>query len=115
MTRSKIKLVYVHRSQFPNFFYNEKKKRLRKKLYAYINEKGVNVGAFYFFWKRFSTITRKLINKRFALYNGYIFHILRTTDNHLGYKLGEFTVTKRSVIHKGKQRQKKKKKKIKKK
>jgi len=47
------------------------------------------------------------------LYNGYLFHVIRTTYDNLGYRLGMFTVTRKSVIHKGKQRQKKKREKSK--
>lgn len=113
MTRSKSKLLYVHRSQFPRFFFNNKKKILRKPLYKYVNEKGIRVGAFYFFWKRYSVINRKLIFRRFALYNGFLFHVLTTNEQHLGYRLGEFTATWKTAIHAWKQRQKKKHEKIK--
>ena len=103
MTRSKLKLNFVHRSQFPKHFYNVKKKQLRRHLYGLVNEKGVKIGPFYFFWKRGSVINKKLLNKRFVLYNGYLFHVIRTTYDNLGYRLGMFTVTRKSVIHKGKQ------------
>jgi hypothetical protein len=49
-----------------------------------------------------------LLNKKFGLYNGFIFHVLRTDYRHQGFKLGEFSVTRRSAKHKGKQRQLKK-------
>lgn len=108
MGRSKSKLIYVHRSQFPRFFYNVKKKKLRKNFYKFIAEKKANIGAFYFFWKRSSILNKKLVHKRFALYNGFLFHILRTDGRHQGYRLGEFTATRRTPKHKGKQRQLKK-------
>jgi ribosomal protein S19 len=108
MARSLSKLIYVHRSQFPRFFYNSKKKILRRGFVKLVVEKTANLGAYYYFWKRNSVINRKMLNKKFGLYNGFIFHVLRTDYRHQGFKLGEFSVTRRSAKHKGKQRQLKK-------
>jgi len=105
MARSKNKLVYVHRSLFPKFFYNPKKKMSRKHLYKCIVEKNSKIGPYYFFWNRATVINKKLLNKRIALYNGYVFHIISITEDHEGFKLGEFSTSRRTVKHAGKQRQ----------
>lgn len=108
MARSKSKIAYVHRAQFPISFLNSKKKKARIPLYKLVLDKKAKIGFSYFFWKRDSVFNNKLANKRFVLYNGYLFHVLKTDSNYLGLKLGELTVTRRSVKHKGKQRQVKK-------
>jgi hypothetical protein len=57
-----------------------------------------------------------LLNKRLAntartigIYNGLGFIILHLKKNYFGYKLGEYSLSRRTPRHKGKQRQKKKK------
>jgi ribosomal protein S19 len=58
-----------------------------------------------------------LLNKRLAnttktigIYNGFVFIILHLKKKYFGYKLGEYSVSRRTPKHKGKQRQKKTKK-----
>jgi len=47
-------------------------------------------------------------NKTIGIYNGFGFLILHLKKAFFGYKLGEYSVSRRAPKHKGKQRQKKK-------
>jgi ribosomal protein S19 len=47
-------------------------------------------------------------NKTIGIYNGFGFIILHLKKKFFGYKLGEYSVSRRTAKHKGKQRQKKK-------
>ena len=70
--------------------------------------KYVSVSPIYFFWKRYSSLSKKLLNKKICVYNGQMFHIINTNVRGRGFKLGEFSVSRRKPIHKGKQKQIKK-------
>jgi ribosomal protein S19 len=68
----------------------------------------VSVSPVNFFWKRNSLLNKKLLNKRICIFNGKLFHIINTNINFRGFRLGEFSVSRKRPIHKGKQRQLKK-------
>jgi len=53
-------------------------------------------------------MNRRLLNKKICVYNGRYFLILNTNAKFKGFKLGGFSLTRRSAIHKGKKRQIKK-------
>ena len=50
--------------------------------------------------KRSTTITPKFIGKIFAIHNGKNFKLCTITNNHVGFKLGEFAPTTVSAIYK---------------
>ena len=45
-------------------------------------------------WSRRSTITPEFVGVNFAVHNGKIFHNVFVTENMVGHKLGEFSVTR---------------------
>jgi ribosomal protein S19 len=63
-----------------------------------------------YFWKRSSLLNKRLAktNKTIGIYNGFGFVVLHLKKRFFGYRLGEYSVTRRAPRHKGKQRQKKK-------
>ncbi len=52
-------------------------------------------------WSRRSTITPEMIGLTFNIHNGRNFVPLYVTENHVGYKLGEFAPTRTFKGHKG--------------
>jgi ribosomal protein S19 len=53
-----------------------------------------------------------MLNKKLCIYNGYRFVVMNISTKLKGFRLGEFSVTRRRPRHKGKKRQKKIKEKI---
>lgn len=45
-------------------------------------------------WSRRSTITPEFVDLNFEIHNGKIFMPLHVTENMVGHKLGEFSVTR---------------------
>lgn len=109
MARSNFKTVYIHRSQFKKFLFNSEKKFLREKYYKFLTKSNVNILPYFFFWKRNSAINKWLLNYNICVYNGISFQVLFTGfSNFKGYKLGEFSVSRKKPIHSGKRKQIKK-------
>ncbi|MCV3387789.1 30S ribosomal protein S19 [Campylobacter sp. IFREMER_LSEM_CL2256] len=52
-------------------------------------------------WSRRSTIIPDMIGLTFNVHNGKSFIPVYVTENHIGYKLGEFTPTRTFKGHKG--------------
>jgi small subunit ribosomal protein S19 len=52
-------------------------------------------------WSRRSTIIPEMIGFTFNIHNGKTFIPLYVTENHIGYKLGEFAPTRTFKGHKG--------------
>jgi len=52
-------------------------------------------------WSRRSTITPDMIGLTFNVHNGRNFVPVYVTENHIGYKLGEFAPTRTFKGHKG--------------
>ena len=50
-------------------------------------------------WSRRSTITPEFVGLNFAVHNGKIFHNVYVTENMVGHKLGEFSLTRTFRIH----------------
>jgi small subunit ribosomal protein S19 len=52
-------------------------------------------------WSRRSTIVPDMIGFTFTVHNGKNFVPINITENHVGYKLGEFSPTRTFKGHKG--------------
>lgn len=52
-------------------------------------------------WSRRSTIVPDMIGLTFSVHNGKSFIPVYVTENHIGYKLGEFAPTRTFKGHKG--------------
>jgi small subunit ribosomal protein S19 len=53
-------------------------------------------------WARASTITPEMVGMTFAVHNGKIFIDVLVDENKVGHKLGEFSPTRKFVVHGGK-------------
>lgn len=51
-------------------------------------------------YDRSVTITPEMLSKGLSIHNGKSFVGLNVTENHVGFKLGEFVLTKKRVSHK---------------
>jgi len=109
LARSLYKLPFVHRSLW-------KKSINSRKYIAYTEKLSEKVQPYtflvsnYYFWKRSSLLNKRLAktHKTIGIYNGFSFIVLHLKKKYFGYKLGEYSVTRKAPRHKGKQRQKKK-------
>ena len=52
-------------------------------------------------WSRRSTVLPEMIGLTFTVHNGKNFVPVNITENHVGYKLGEFSPTRTFKGHKG--------------
>ena len=110
MARSIYKLPYVHRSLWAKSIKSRKNIQyssvLAEKILPYETVLASNL----YFWKRSSLLNKRLAktNKTIGIYNGFGFVVLHLKKRFFGYRLGEYSVTRRAPRHKGKQRQKKK-------
>ncbi len=52
-------------------------------------------------WSRRSTITPDMIGLSFAVHNGKKFNAVFVTENMVGHKLGEFSITRTFFQHSG--------------
>jgi ribosomal protein S19 len=104
MSRSLYKLPFVHRSIFKNCLDNKSKKKGQ-----ILNEKKIkNIPHYLYFWKKNSLINNNLLFKKIGVYNGKVFLSLNVAVPFIGYKLGQFCITRIKPPHRGKQKQKKK-------
>lgn len=53
-------------------------------------------------WSRATIIHPDFLGKVFEVYNGKAFISFSITEEMIGHKLGEFSITKRNVVHKKK-------------
>jgi len=53
-------------------------------------------------WKRASTITPEMVGLTFAVHNGKNFINVFVDENMVGHKLGEFSPTRKFIVHGGK-------------
>jgi ribosomal protein S19 len=76
----------------------------------------INLGKNMYFFIRASFISKRLAktNKIIGIYNGFAFLTMTLNKKMAGYRLGEFSGTRRTPKHKGKKAQKNKVKKKKK-
>ena len=104
MSRSNFKLPYIHRSVFSRSINRREKffKNLADAKSVFgklLVERRVNLPFHVFFWKRYSAITRSLSSKKICTYNGKLFVVLNPNKNSKGFKLGEFSVTRKLAKH----------------
>lgn len=66
-----------------------------------LNAKNNNINKPIKTWSRRSTIVPDMIGLTFNVHNGRAFIPVYITENHVGYKLGEFALTRTFKGHKG--------------
>lgn len=99
MSRSLFKPVFVHKSLFEDCLKNKERNILKN---------NVNISKFLYFWAKHSSINTNLVDKKIGIYNGKVFITLNVSKNIMGYKLGQFCITRKKPPHVGKQKQTKK-------
>jgi small subunit ribosomal protein S19 len=52
-------------------------------------------------WARASVITPEMIGHRFAIHNGRNFNEVRISEDMVGHRLGEFSLTRKFIRHGG--------------
>jgi small subunit ribosomal protein S19 len=60
-------------------------------------------------WSRSSVILPEFLGFKFEIYNGKRFIVLTVTEDMIGYKFGEFALTRKILVHKTKKMIKNKK------
>jgi len=105
MCRSLKKANFVHKSLFKKSLLRREKSKIHSKMARFFVDKKAKVFPSSILWKRNSLINRNLLNRKLALYNGFRFVIVNISVKHKGFRLGEFSVTRRRPKHKGKKRQ----------
>lgn len=110
MSRSLYKLPYIHRSLWAKSVKARKNIKYSQVLAEKILPFETILAPNLYFWKRSSILNKRLAktNKTIGIYNGFGFIILHLKKNFFGFRLGEYSVSRRTPKHKGKQRQKKK-------
>lgn len=113
MGRSLFKLPFVHRSLFGRSIARREKifknnSALKVKFDKLLSEKKSNLYLHFCFWKRASCLNKYLSTRKIMIHSGKFFIIKTPNLNSKGFKLGEFSVTRKRPKHKGKKRQSKK-------
>jgi len=107
MCRSLKKANFVHKSLFKKSILKREKSKIHSRMAKFFVDKKAKVLPSLILWKRNSIINKNILNKKLCLYNGLRFAIINVSIRHKGFRLGEFSVTRRKPRHKGKKRQKK--------
>lgn len=53
-------------------------------------------------WSRDATITPEMVGFTFGVHNGKVFNNVLVIENMVGHKLGEFSPTRKFIVHGGK-------------
>ncbi|OHB82579.1 MAG: 30S ribosomal protein S19, partial [Planctomycetes bacterium RIFCSPHIGHO2_02_FULL_38_41] len=72
-----------------------------KLLKKVLKQKEKGVSEFIKTWARSCTIVPEFVSHTFLVHNGKIFHKLFITDDMVGHKLGEFSLTRTFKAHGG--------------
>jgi len=109
MCRSSKKCNFVHKSLFKKSLLRREKSKIHAKMSKFFVDKKAKIMPSSIFWKRNSPINKNILNRKLCIYNGFRFIVVNISAKHKGFRLGEFSVTRRKPKHKGKKRQKKNK------
>jgi len=112
MCRSLKKCNFVHKSLFKKSMLRREKSKIHSKMSKFFVDKKAKIMPSSVFWKRNSLINKNILNRKLCIYNGFRFVVVNISNKHKGFRLGEFSVTRRRPKHKGKKRQKKNKREI---
>src|SRR6185436_3275721 len=107
MCRSLKKAIFVHKSLFKKSMMKREKSKIHSRMTKFFVDKKAKILPSSILWKRGSLINKYVLSKKLAIYNGFRFVIANFSVKQKGFRLGEFSVTKRNNKHKGKKRQKK--------
>lgn len=101
MGRSKSKLVYIHRSQFKKYLFNNKKRIIRTpNYYELLLNKKATIKPFFLLWKRGAPTVNHYVDNKIGIYNGKYFLVNNVKDATKGFKLGELANARKKPNHK---------------
>jgi len=107
--RSVYKVTFVHRSVFNKYVDRRKKLNVHSGIQSDLNKKKIKLPRYLIFWTKSSKLSRnRLIGRKIAIHNGRVYMFVSLKKGVVGFKLGQFVITRRTVIHSGKFKQKKK-------
>jgi ribosomal protein S19 len=107
--RSLYKIPFVHKSAFKKYIILRQKSNVHKKMLKILEKRKMKLPTYLLFWKRASKINSNyLIGKKVSVYNGKYFISVILKKFAIGYRLGQFTLTRKKPIHSGKYKQRKK-------
>jgi len=108
MSRSLYKPKYVHKSLYDECLINKEKNIMKKNNINFNDNIGKSIPRFLYFWAKNSPLNLNLLDKKISIYNGRVFISLNVIKPIIGYKIGDFCITKKKPPHIGKQKQVKK-------
>jgi len=107
--RSIYKVPFVHRSVFNKYVERRKKLNVHSEIQHVLNRRKIKLPRYVIFWNKSSKFSRnRLIGRKIAIHNGKVYMFVSLKKGVVGYKLGQFVITRRTVVHSGKFKQKKK-------
>lgn len=105
MARSLYKLPFIHKSFHKGFEIKDKVVDTKKSLTSLQRKLSSFSKKLYI---KSSCISNAWVDRKVGIYNGKTFITLNVNYRQLGFKLGQFCITRKMAPHSGKQKQKKK-------
>jgi ribosomal protein S19 len=107
--RSLYKVPFVHKSLFYKYVDKRKKKNVHSELQGVLSRRKVKMPKYLIFFKKSSKLSRnKLIDRKVAVHNGKVHMFVNLKKGVVGFKIGQFIITRRTVVHSSKKMKNKK-------
>jgi len=107
--RSLYKAPFVHRSVLNKYVERRKRLNVHSEIQSVLNRRKIKLPRYLIFWNKSSKLVRnRLIGKKIAIHNGKVYMFVGLKKGAVGFKVGQFAITRRTVKHSGKFKQKKK-------
>jgi len=107
--RSLYKAPFVHRSVMNKYVERRKRLNVHSEIQSVLNRRKIKLSRSVIFWNKSSKFVKnRLIGRKIAIHNGKVYMFVGLKKGVVGFKLGQFVITRRTVIHSGKFKQKKK-------
>jgi len=107
--RSLYKVPFVHRSVFFKHVDRRKKLGVHSEIQNVLNRRKIKLPRYVIFWNKSSKFSKnRLIGRKIAIHNGKVYMFISLKKGIVGFKLGQFVITRRTVVHKSKFKQTKK-------
>lgn len=101
--RSIYKVPFIHKSLFFKYVDKRKKLNVHSELQGVLSRRKVKMPRYLIFFKKSSKLNRnKLIDRKIAVHNGKVHMFVNLRKSVVGFKLGQFVITRRTVVHSGK-------------
>jgi len=104
--RSVYKVPFVHRSVFNKYVERRKKLNVHSEIQSVLNRRKIKLPRYVIFWNKSSKFSRnRLIGRKIAIHNGKVYMFVSLKKGVVGFILGQFVITRRTVVHSGKFKQ----------